>query len=284
MHIVALTTCHNRREKTLQSLKSLYGQKLPLGVSFEVTIVDDGSTDSTTLAVKENFPNVEILQGNGSLYWAGGMRFAWEHSVRHKNFDLLFVYNDDIRLKQNALAHLIEIIYSVYRNEDLLHVVTGAFTDQSGQYTTYGGLINNCWWHPLRFQRVDPIGKPQKVDTLNMNAALITSETLAEVGFLANYFKHNGADYEYGLRVRKAGGTIWLSSNSIGWCDRNSKETIYESNISLKERVSRLFSLRGHPVSQSFRYYYDHGGVFWLILWLGLYLREFLKLLKLWKQ
>lgn len=282
MHIVALTTCHNRREKTLQSLKSLYSQKLPLGVNFEVTIVNDGSTDGTTLAVKQTFPDVEIIEGNGNLYWAGGMRFGWEESVRHKKFDFLFVYNDDIHLKQDALAHLIEISSFVSKYEGLLHVIIGAFTDQSSQNTTYGGLINNCWWHPLRFKRVDPTGNPQKVDTLNMNAALITYKALDQVGFLANYFQHSGADYEYGLRLRKAGGTIWLSSNSIGWCDRNSIQgTMYESNISLRERLYRLFSLKGHPLYQSLRYYKDHGGVFWLILWLGLYLREFLRLLKL---
>lgn len=76
MNVVVLATCHNRRELTLRALRSLYDQQLPGTVSLEVVIVDDGSTDQTTDAVREEFPHIQIIQGAGSLYWAGGMRYS----------------------------------------------------------------------------------------------------------------------------------------------------------------------------------------------------------------
>lgn len=256
MRIVALTTCHNRREKTLQSLQDLCRQELPETISLEIVVVDDSSTDGTSLAIGQAFPDVEIVEGNGNLYWAGGMRFGWEKSVRHKVFDYLFVYNDDAHLYSNALEHLVEVSKFVTEQEGPLHVITGAFTDQLGEQVTYGGEVRKRWWHPLRFKKINPTGEPQKVDTLNMNGALITSEALAEVGFLASYFKHNVADYEYGLRLRKSGGTVWLSSNWIGWCEFNpSNGSPRDQKKSAIEQLRQLFTPKGEPVYQRLRYY-----------------------------
>ena len=74
MKVIALATCHNRREKTLRALASLREQVLPDGTALQVCLVDDGSTDGTGAAVAEQFPEVKLLQGDGQLFWAGGMR------------------------------------------------------------------------------------------------------------------------------------------------------------------------------------------------------------------
>jgi GT2 family glycosyltransferase len=188
MNIVALTTCHNRRDLTLASLGDLHTQDLPADVSLSITIVDDGSTDGTTEAVRTAYPDVEIIKGSGSLYWAGGMRLGWEKSVQNQEFDALFVFNDDIRLNRNALRELIDTNRYVRKHYGPLNVISGAFTDLNGEVNTYGGFRRSSIWHPLRFEIVSPTGMPCQVDTLNMNCALITSEALHEVGFLSWYF------------------------------------------------------------------------------------------------
>lgn len=274
MHIVALTTCHNRCEKTIQSLQALYLQELSDKYSLEIVVVDDGSTDETSSAIKSMFPNVEILEGSGELYWAGGMRFGWEKAIRHKSFDYLFVYNDDVHLNHDALSHLLDVSKLIREKEGPLHVIAGAFSDQSGELVTYGGENQKRWWHPLRFKKIAPNGEPQQVDTLNMNGALITSETLNKIGFFAGYFKHNVADYEFGLRLRKAGGSVWLSSRWIGWCDYNpTNGSGKSSSMSMKQQFRRLLTVKGEPPYQRFRYYADHGGIFWLLLWPLPYIR-----------
>jgi GT2 family glycosyltransferase len=74
--IAVLLTCHNRRDKTITCLDSLYNCLLPSDFQLDVFLVDDGSSDGTSKAVSEKFPSVNVIQGNGNLFWNQGMRLA----------------------------------------------------------------------------------------------------------------------------------------------------------------------------------------------------------------
>ena len=278
MKIQALATCYNRVDKTLNAIKDLKSQKLPEGVSLSITIVDDGSTDGTTQMVQEKYPDVEIIQGTGGLFWAGGMRYGWEKSVKNKEFDALLVFNDDIRLNQDAISVLIDTyqnsLSSIKKN---LYAVSGAFESSVKSEITYGGFIHASKWHKLRFKIVTPNGTPQKLDTFNMNLVLISRASLDKIGFLAPYFKHGGADQDFGLRLKKSGGTSLLTPSIIGKCDRNLIiGTSCEEGIGYFERIKRLISIKEQPISQRFKYYKEHGGIFWFFLFLLPYARVLL--------
>ena len=73
--IAVIMTCFNRRSTTISCLRALHKQKN--SIDFDVYLTDDGSSDGTADAVKTEFPAVNILQGNGNLYWVGGMRLAF---------------------------------------------------------------------------------------------------------------------------------------------------------------------------------------------------------------
>lgn len=275
MHIVTLATCHNRRVKTLSALSDLHAQKLPRSVTVEHVLVDDGSTDGTTKAVGKQFPNVEIVQGTGDLFWAGGMRHGWE-VVSGKTFDALFVYNDDVHLEKDALLRLIETSQQFIRDGGVAgHAVVGAFrSDDAFMSTSYSGAVRSSWWHPLRFKRVHPpvLGYKQ-VDTLNMNAALIRHAALTKVGFLSDYFVHRGADFEFGIKLNKSGGAVILASNYIGVCNRNQYENNFLNHCpTLYDCYCWLLDIRREPIRQRMKYYREHGGLFWPLLWIAPYI------------
>ena len=50
--LAVLLTCHNRKDKTLACLESFYLAEKPVGYTFDIFLVDDGSTDGTNNAVK----------------------------------------------------------------------------------------------------------------------------------------------------------------------------------------------------------------------------------------
>jgi len=202
------------------------------------------------------------------------MRHGWESYVKHQPIDGLLVFNDDVILYESALASLIEASEKVSEQAGSEHAVVGPLQSTNRDAVTYGGLRRASDWHPLRFERAVPGDEIQQVDTLNMNCALIRSEALDRVGFLSTYFRHNCADIEFGLKLRKAGGSVWLAPDIVGECDRNPVEgTSKEAGIDEKEQFRRLTSVKEQPMRQRMRYFRAHGGAAWPLLWAGPYLR-----------
>ena len=108
-NIAVLITCHNRLEKTKACLKSIYFQKKIEQYDVRVFLVDDGSTDGTSKYIKENFPEIILIHGDGNLYWGGGTYLAWEEALKYKkNFDYFLWVNDDVIFFNDAFQTLLE--------------------------------------------------------------------------------------------------------------------------------------------------------------------------------
>ena len=95
--VAVLLTCHNRVEKTLKCLSKLFGQQVDESVKVTVYLVDDGSTDGTGIAVKDRYPDINVIYGDGSLFWNGGMHQAFAEALK-VGFDYYLWLNDDTNL------------------------------------------------------------------------------------------------------------------------------------------------------------------------------------------
>lgn len=126
--IAVIMTCYNRREKTLESLAGLFTQKLPPEVILTVYLVDDGSTDGTSEGVQEQYPNVKLLKGNGSLFWNGGMRCAFAEAIASDPEFYLWL-NDDTVLYPDAIAKALSTYQLLKAQGELLGVVVGSTCD-----------------------------------------------------------------------------------------------------------------------------------------------------------
>src|SRR5690606_34720740 len=111
--IAVLLTCHNRKSKTLKALNSLKRTREAVNqnavnskIDIVIYLTDDGSTDGTSDAVQESFPETIILQGDGNLFWANGMIKSWSEAIKD-NFDFFLLLNDDTELFENSLEVLL---------------------------------------------------------------------------------------------------------------------------------------------------------------------------------
>ena len=84
MNLAILITSHNRKKITLKCLGNLLTAKNINTFDFDVFLFDDGSTDGTSEAIKDQYPKVNIVNGNGDLYWNQGMRLAWKTAAKSK--------------------------------------------------------------------------------------------------------------------------------------------------------------------------------------------------------
>ena len=94
--IAVVMACYNRKDLTIKCLEHLHAQSVLLEKQASINgfLMDDGSTDGTTEAVRERFPSVEVLQGDGSLFWNGGMHAAFAEALKG-DYDYYLWLNDD---------------------------------------------------------------------------------------------------------------------------------------------------------------------------------------------
>src|SRR5512138_1923464 len=107
--IAALLTVHNRKHKTLLCLQSLYNQILTEGYKLDVYLTDDGCTDGTPEAIREEFPQVTIIKGDGSLFWNRGMYAAWTKATEIADYNYYLWLNDDTELFDDSLIELLDV-------------------------------------------------------------------------------------------------------------------------------------------------------------------------------
>ena len=103
-----LLTCFNRKKHTLTCLNQLFF----LSQEIDVYVVDDNSSDGTSAAILEQFPDVHLIKGNGNLFWNRGMHLAWKHASKHK-YDFYLWLNDDVVLYKNCFDEMFALFLSI---------------------------------------------------------------------------------------------------------------------------------------------------------------------------
>jgi GT2 family glycosyltransferase len=212
--LAVLLTCHNRKEKTVACLTALYNCIIPESYVFEVFLVDDGSTDGTSQAIKEKFPQVHIIKGNGNLYWNQGMRLAWKTAIVETTPDFFLWLNDDTNIDNDSLIHLFEC-YNEYKNRQVSEsIVVGSCRNEIDIDKFSYGLRKNG-------NIIVPNGSLQNGDFLNGNLVLISKAVYTKLDILSNCYTHAMGDYDYGLRALDNGIELITTKKYIATCESN---------------------------------------------------------------
>jgi GT2 family glycosyltransferase len=272
--ICVVLTCFNSKANTLEIIRRLKLQRTNYEVDLKIIVVDDGSVDGTSDAIKNLYRDVDVLQGTGSLYWNGGMRIAIDHAANYTPNFFLWL-NDATVLKIDALQTLLDVHYELKPDFKQMPIIVGSVMDPATERITYGGSVHvSPILMPLRFRLIEPRIRPVQCDVFNGNCVLVPFETYAVIGNLHENLVHDTGDYEYALRAKKAGITAWVVPGYVGTCTRNSIDGTWEDpDIHLRKRYQLLFSKKGVPPGPRFHYYKSYGGPFWFIIYPLIYLR-----------
>ena len=262
LSIAVIVACHNRRAKTIACLTSLKHQTAD--VAIRLFLFDDGSTDGTADAVREIWPDATIASGDGSAFWAGGMRVAFDEALRAGADHYLWL-NDDVVLAPDGLVRLVDTATLLRRAGHAIHLIGGAVTDPRSGRTSYGGIVRPSPWWPVWFDRLgpDPV-RPRRCDTLNGNVVLFPAATVTACGSIDPVYRHTLADLDYGLRVNALGGWVGLAHGHVGTCDVNHGGTRWlNPRLSLRERWRVVGTPLGLPLGPWLHFVRRHGGPVW---------------------
>lgn len=233
---------YNRKEFTKNCLLSLRKQTYQ---NFKTVIIDDGSTDGTAEMLANDFPEVQVIKGDGNLWWTAATNLGVKYALEN-NADYVLTLNNDTIAIEDFLEKMI------YWADKTPNSLLGAFAiDADTKKPVYGGEIINWKWANSKFL-LDILPKEQwhglhEVTHFPGRGLLIPIEVFKKIGLYdEKHFPHYAADYDFTHRAIRAGYKVY--------CNYDAKLLIYpqaggDMEIrkvkNMKNYYSHIFGIKG---------------------------------------
>ena len=247
--IEMVTPVYNRRETTLQGLRSL-SRLDTSGLEVHIIVVDDASPDGTAEAIEKYFPQVQVVRGDGTLHYAAGTNRGISVALE-RNPDYIVCMNDDAIFHEQLLQQLVK-------------------TAQANPRSVVGALLL-LWDEPHKVFQVDP-----KWNTLSGGWELATDKTAWDFpreafeveGIVGNCliypveaikkcglmdekkFPNGWGDIQYTVRMRKMGWKLLIEPKALIWNEPNTYPKPLHSTP-VKTIFKNLFINKRHPLNLS---------------------------------
>ncbi|RLC82082.1 MAG: glycosyltransferase family 2 protein [Chloroflexi bacterium] len=212
VYVIMLTW--NQKKDTLTCLDSLSRMTYP---NYRIVVVDNGSTDDTVPAVRNQYTEVEVIVNPRNLGFTGGTNVGLRHALS-QGTDFVFSINNDTLVSSDILDELI----SHAAPPDVGVVAPKIYyADESQRIWSVGARQ-----HPLTLEMTDKgrnqidTGQWEQVlerDYLLGCAQLLKRSVLEEVGLLDETFFLYYDDLDFCLRARKAGYRLLLVPQAKMW-------------------------------------------------------------------
>jgi len=254
LSVAILITVWNRRDRAIACLDNIYrqidGMKAAEQYTFDIIMVDDGSTDGTWESVSQAYPSVKLIKGEGRLYWNGGMRLAWQEAGPH---DFYLWARAGITLEEGALATIMET------SEFLRHkaIVAGSVTGADG-VLRFGGRTKSG-----KLIEPDP-SIPLPCYNFNGHLVLVPESAHKILGNLDPRYRQRLGDLDYGVRAAAKGITRAVAPGILGTSDFTpSLPDWRNSAYPLSKRYKYFLAPDGRPPREQFLYDCRRRGFFY---------------------
>jgi GT2 family glycosyltransferase len=211
--IAVVIAVHNRiafTRRCLDSLRlsSIENEVVPI-------VIDDGSTDETRKIIREEYPEVIILNGDGNLWFGGATQLGIDTILNSGiHYDYIMTLNNDTFLNEGALDSMviasagIMVVAACYLEED-----TGKVSSSGFKWRTTRGLIGATWlpeWAEVPPRSFIP------VDEVATTVTLFPIHLLRKASSInLRLHPHNRYDVLLSSAVRKAGGKFLVSTEVL---------------------------------------------------------------------
>lgn len=187
--------------------------------SYEVVLVDNGSTDGSPTVLRKQFPKLTFIETGANLGYAGGnnvgLRYAYEHAA-----DYALLLNNDTELDPAFLRLLVDACEAA----PTIGIAgpTIYYHAQPDVVWSAGGRVN---WRNAD-TTMEGIGQrdegqfgaaPRRMDFVTGCALLIRCEVIQRVGLLDERFFLYYEETEWCIRAARAGYTIVHVPTSKIW-------------------------------------------------------------------
>ncbi|TAL74462.1 MAG: glycosyltransferase family 2 protein [Bacteroidetes bacterium] len=243
--VYLLSGVHNFLEHTKRFILCVKKQGYP---HLKVVLVNDGSTDGTEEYITEEYPEIFLLKGNGTLWWTGSLFYGIEEILRHATKDdFILTINNDCEFRNDYVETLVKT--SLEHNRA---IVGSLIVDRRDKLTVIDAGLQLNWakgkivphergklTKQMSYKSIQT-----EIDTLTTKGTIYPIEVFQSIGnFDRIHLPHYISDYEFACRAKRKGFQLLLSYNAVLYNDieRTGFGDI-PANISLNKLFNLLFS------------------------------------------
>jgi GT2 family glycosyltransferase len=232
----------NRWHYTRACLESLRQQT---NQTFRTVVVDDGSTDETSATLARDFPEVEVVTGDGNLFWTAGVNAGIRRALALGADRVLTLNNDVIaapdfvaQMLATAGIHPTAVLGSLEFDADTGEVIYG------GERLDFRTNTRHDLLEELPANRRRGL---HPVTYLPGRGLLIPKVVIDKIGlFDEKRLPHYLADFDYTSVARRAGFPVYCNYDAhLSTYPEESGQTLTRKQRSLKGYYQHLFSIRG---------------------------------------
>ncbi|MCC8112531.1 MAG: glycosyltransferase [Bacteroidales bacterium] len=248
MRVAIVMTVFNRLEKTrkcLSCIRESLSQYPWLKV--KIFLTDDGSSDNTAEVVPVEFKDldIQILKGDGNLFWNAGMNNSWREAIREGGYDGYLWMNNDTYIHPNLWEEIKAAEEYSQANFGKSGIYVGSTQDEVTKEFTYGGFDYVNKWTLLDSFKI-PNGEFQLCQCAHGNVTYVSDQVVKKMGVLCEKYLHGGGDHDYTYLAHKAGFPLIVLREYVAYCENDhGKEAKDFNNMNMKQRFKYLYSPRG---------------------------------------
>jgi N-acetylglucosaminyl-diphospho-decaprenol L-rhamnosyltransferase len=205
---------HNAKSHLVQTLGSIFDNIT--GVSYEVIVVDNASTDGSVFTVKHSFPSVELILLDHNVGFARANNVA----AKHASGRYLLILNSDTLVPEGTVEKLIDLKKS---HQDWGMIAPLIFNPDGSLQLSWGRDLHLHTelflkfiaekWYRWKYRRLR-YRKRQNVDWVSGACFLIEHDLYNQVGGFDERFFLYIEDADLGKRVRRLGYKIHLTQEA----------------------------------------------------------------------
>lgn len=203
----------NGKDDTLNCLISL--EKLNY-TNLEIVLVDNGSSDGTTILIQERMPHVKIIENEINLGFAKGVNIGIYYALQ-QGAEYILILNNDTTIDSDALLNMMK-----YTSVGVGIIAPLIYYDsERSRIWSSGGMK-----HPLTYEKITKQRKSLSEDYFNQAierdylvgcAMLLSKKLIQEIGGFDERFFMYYEDSDMSLRARNAGYKLLLVPKAVVW-------------------------------------------------------------------
>lgn len=228
--------CFNNLDVLKESIPSIYTD------NFSFVVFDDGSTDGTSEWLKNNFPNIHCIKGDGSNWWTGSLKKGIDYCMT-LDCEYIVSLNADVLITPEIVSKLIKC--SIDNDDAIVASLVVDIKNPSSVLWSGSKFTKIHKFVPIYTSRylvkagqsVDEVPvNPYSVDEVHGRGVLLPMRCIDIIGnYDSDTFQHYGGDTDFSFRANNLGVKMLVEPSC--------KAKVFTENTSLyKKEIGSFFS------------------------------------------